>query len=182
MTKNESLPTLTIESPPLELSDAFSDLSRLGHSVVDLAANSQDIKVIKDTIKATYPVVFPTVFTEYCTYHGLNNNWPMRLWNGLLYYQNKAETAAPQRYIDMRVLREQIRGIERGQFIMEKFGQDTWDIFAGLNNENEADPDNYILPWHKGIHDKLRLPITSPNHISAVKILEELYKMRSIQE
>lgn len=69
MTKNESLPTLTIESPPLELSDAFSDLSRLGHSVVDLAANSQDIEVIKDTIKATYSVVFPTVFTEYCTYH-----------------------------------------------------------------------------------------------------------------
>ena len=172
MVKKESIPTLTLEIEAEDLRETFGNL---GHTVVDISANSPDIKDIRKTIEATYPILFPTIFKEYCTYHGLNQNWPNRLWNGLVYYQSKAGTDAPERYIDMSVLRNQIRRIESGELVMKEFGEPTWNIYAGLNNENETDRNNHILPWNESIHSYLRQRFGSEAHSSAVAILRDLY-------
>ena len=167
----------------------FLDLSsELGAKVVDLYATKEDgereqrtlgtsMPDSPDSIGISYPNIYPTSFKQYCLDLGdLNLLWSNMVWDSLRYFQAKAGLTELTPYVNVPIVRDQVRRIEKGQIIMTKFGEKTWNVFAGLNNNNEPDPRNHILPWEMGVHSSLRRGPNSKIRKLAIMKLAEKYQ------
>ncbi len=159
-------------------------VQRIGKQMVDLTITTSEVHpilepVIEYRIEDTYPEVEINAFKRFAIEStDLSKIWSVRLWASLSEALiPKSREPIERSWIDMRLIRERIREMERGDSVFWGLGQKTWNTVATLNNQNETSTENKILPWAKDIHMYLLYDPSSKSlkRLNAIRKLADLY-------
>ena len=112
---------------------------------------------------------------------GLSAPSIVQFWDGLVTL-DRWQTVEQVNTISINNVRSSIREIERGQRFLVGLNEHTWDVFAGINNQQADVVDDIILPWDYTIHPFLRhLSSISLDYSRAVANLRYQYESNKAQ-
>ena len=179
---------VSIEVPKNNTDELIRDIpilvQRIGGKMIDLSVTTAEIGPIKEPIieyqiEDTYPAVEINAFKRFAIEEAnLSKIWSVRLWSSLSEALNpKSREPVDRTWIDMRLIRERIRAMERGERVFWGLGQKTWDTVVTLNNQHEPSTEDKILPWNEDIHRYLLYNTSSKSlkRLNAIQELANLY-------